>query len=123
MKGSTILVDKKYTYWLEEALKYSGGTHDLVDIFQGIAERKYQFWPAEKGCLVTEILQFPKKKVCHVFLGAGEMNQLKDMHESVIFWAKKLNCTELTISGRKGWVKALKSHGWKEAQTTIYKEI
>ena len=50
MKGSTILVDKKYTYWLEEALKYSGGTHDLVDIFQGIAEPKYKFWQAEKGC-------------------------------------------------------------------------
>ena len=113
----------KCGYWIEQALKHSGGTHDLVDIFQGIAERKYQLKKKKKGCLVTEILEYPKKKVCHVFLGAGEMNQLTDMHESVIAWAKQLKCTELTISGRKGWVRALKNHGWKEAQTTIYKEI
>ena len=76
----------------------------------------------EKGCIVTEVLQYPKK-VFHVFLGGGDMDQLTDMHSSVIAFAKQLGCKELTMSGRVGWSRALKKHGWEHAHTTLYKEI
>ena len=63
------------------------------------------------------------KKVFHVFLGGGDMDQLTDMHSSVIAFAKQLGCKELTMSGRVGWSRALKKHGWEHAHTTLYKEI
>jgi hypothetical protein len=113
----------KIRKWLTDALEYSHGTHDLSDIFKGIGDGQYQLWPSSKGCLVTEILQYPKKKVFHVFLGGGEMDQLMDMHEAVIGFAKELGCTELTMSGRAGWARQLKKWGWDHAHTTMKKEI
>ena len=49
--------------WIEDALEYSGGTHDFDDIVRGIYEQRMQLWPSEKGCIVTELVVYPKKKV------------------------------------------------------------
>jgi len=114
---------EKCREWIGEALEYAHGTHTVADIIEGIGERKYQLWPTRKACLVTEILEYPQKKVCHVFLGAGDLEQILDMHESVIAWARQLGCSELTVSGRAGWQRALKNHNWKHAHTTLFKEI
>lgn len=109
--------------WIEAALEYSGGTHTIEDIAHGVAAGRMQFWPAEHGCLVTEIVTFPKKRVLNVFLGGGEFEQLADMHGDVIAWAKTQGCTCATISGRKGWERAFKSRGWQYAFTTLTKEF
>ncbi len=53
--------------WIEDALAYSGGTHTYEDIVEGIHSLRYQFWAAERGCAVTEIIEYPRKKVFHVF--------------------------------------------------------
>ena len=82
-----------------------------------------QFWPAERGCLVTEIVMFPKKKVINVFLGGGELDQLADMHADVIAWAKTQGCTGATIVGRKGWERAFKQYGWTPVHVTLAKEF
>ena len=65
--------------WIEAALEYSGGTHDFEDVVQGITLGTMQLWPTPKGCIVTEIVIYPKKKVLNVFLGGGELEQIMDM--------------------------------------------
>ena len=82
-----------------------------------------QLWPSPKGCIVTEIVVFPQKKVINVFLGGGEMEQLADMHSDVIDWAKQQGCTGATISGRKGWERAFKKYGWKPVHVTLAKDF
>ena len=94
--------------WIESALEYSGGTHLYEDVVTAVVEGKMQLWPAEKSCLVTEITVFPRKKVLHVFLGGGNLEEIISMHDSVIEWAKDQGCESLTMTGRKGWSKALK---------------
>jgi len=109
--------------WIEAALEHSGGTHDFWDIVDGIYSGHMQLWVADKGCLVTEIVVYPKKKVLNVFLGGGEMDELSGMHEKVIRWAKDHGCSGATITGRKGWVRAFQKFGWKPLHTTIVKEF
>jgi len=109
--------------WIEAALEYSGGTHYFEDIVEGIVSGKMQFWPAERGCAVTEIIIFPRKKVFHIFLAGGEKNQIVDMDESAVQFAKAQGCTSMTIAGRRGWAKVLKAKQWTEAFTTLTKEI
>ena len=58
---------------IDQALEYANGTHTTDDIFRGIEKKQFQLWDAEKSCLITEILEYPQKKVwyyliCHQLL-------------------------------------------------------
>lgn len=109
--------------WIESALEYSGDTHDFADIAEGIAEGRMQLWPTPRGCLVTEIVVYPKKRILHIFLAGGEMDQLTDMHEDVIAWAREQGCSSMTLSGRFGWKKALQKFGWEPQLVVLEKEF
>ena len=98
--------------WIEAALEYGGGTH----IFEDIVD-------AKDSCLVTEITVYPRKKVLHVFLGGGDLNEILGMHESVVQWAISQGCESLTMTGRKGWVKALQNDGWKSQLVLLEKRF
>ena len=65
--------------WIEAALEYSGGTHDFIDVAEGLHKGTMQLWPAPKGCIVTEIVVYPKKKLLNVFLGGGELDQILEI--------------------------------------------
>lgn len=109
--------------WIEEALEYAGGTHLFEDIVAGIIEGKFQLWPASKSCLVTEISQYPRKRVLNIFLGGGDLDEIKSMQPDVIAWAKAQGCEDLTMTGRLGWTKALKGIGWESRLVTMSKRI
>ena len=109
--------------WIEAALEYSGGTHDFDDIVDGLRRGVLQLWPTPKGCIVTDIVVYPRKKVLNVFLGGGELEQILDMHEDVIAWAKAQGCLALSMSGRFGWKKPLELHGWKQQHASYVKEF
>lgn len=109
--------------WIESALEYSGGTHTFDDIVAGVYSGHMQFWPAENGCAITEVITFPRRKVLHVFLAAGEMNQIVDMDESAEQFARANGCNAMTIAGRRGWKKVLAEKGYKESYTALIKEL
>tara|TARA_A100000171_G_C2101690_1_gene130063 strand:+ start:201 stop:572 length:372 start_codon:yes stop_codon:yes gene_type:complete len=109
--------------WIEGALEYSGGTHTFKDIVDGILSQQYQFWPAERGCAITEIVVFPQKKVLHIFLAGGEMDQIVDMDDSAVYFAKSQGCDSVTIAGRRGWKRVLSEKGYSEYFTTLAKDI
>jgi len=109
--------------WLQAALDRSGGTHTLDDVRTAIATGLMQFWPAPRGCAVTEIITYPQKRVLHIFLAGGEMDQIVDMDESAAEFARQNGCTGMTIAGRKGWQKVLKDKGYEPAFTVLSKDI
>ena len=109
--------------WLESALVHSGGTHTFFDIKAGVHALRYQFWPAERGCAVTEIVDYPRSRVLHVFLAAGELDQIVDMESSAAEFARQHGCQGMTLAGRRGWKKVLNEHGWSEAFTVLSKEL
>jgi hypothetical protein len=99
--------------WIKDALKYSNGTHEFEDIVLGIAEGRMQLWAAPRGCIVTEIVIYPRKKLLNLFLAGGKLDQLIDMNDDITAWAKSHDCVGGTITGRLGWKKALAPLGWK----------
>lgn len=109
--------------WIEAALAYSGKTHVYEDIVEGCKSGKMQLWPADKGCLVTEIIPYPRRKVLNIFLGGGELEQIMDMHEDVIAWAKSQGCNALTMHGRRGWKKPLDKYDWQPLHVSYIKEF
>ena len=109
--------------WIEDALSYGGGTHTFEDVIEGVMSGHMQLWSGETACAVTEIIVFPKKKVLHVFLAGGSMDEIIAMNESAMIWGKAQGCKDMTISGRKGWERVLKNHGYKPVFTTLSLEI
>jgi hypothetical protein len=108
--------------WIEDALKYCNGTHLFEDVVQSIAESRMQLWAAPKGCMVTEIVVYPRKKVLNIFLAGGELDQLIDMNDDMLEWAKMQGCTGGTMTGRVGWKKVLEPMGWKLMHSHYVKE-
>lgn len=109
--------------WIEDALEHCDGTHKFDDVAESISKGSMQLWSSPKGCIVTEIVVYPRKTVLHVFLGGGELEQILDMDKDVKEWATKQGCTASTMSGRSGWKKPLAGLGWKPTQTSYIKEF
>lgn len=109
--------------WIEDALEYSGGTHLFDDIAESVKIGTMQLWPNERGCAVTEIVKYPRKKVLHVFLAGGELSQITDMFEAAKTFGRMQGCEALTLAGRRGWVRALSNLGFKEKFTAVGVEI
>ena len=108
--------------WIEDALEYCNGTHSYEDVVQSISEGRMQLWPAPSGCMVTEIVIYPRKKVLNIFLAGGELDQLLDMNSDMNAWAKQQGCTGGTLTGRVGWKKVLEPMGWKLIHSHYVKE-
>lgn len=112
-----------YRELIESALAYSGGTHTFEDVQEMVATGRAQLWPAPRGVAITEIVEYPRKRVLHIFLAAGEMDQLLDMIESAERWGRTQGCTSLTMSGRMGWQRVLDKHGFKPLLVTMEREM
>jgi hypothetical protein len=109
--------------WIEKALKRSGETSNIESVFNGIIKGESQLWSSENACLVTQILNYPTKKVLFLFIAAGKLEEILSFTDSVTDWAKKQGCVEAEFNGRLGWIPALKKHNWKTRTVTMVKEI
>lgn len=98
--------------FIEPALVYSGGTHEWEDIVEGVHKAHMQLWANKDAAAITEIIQYPRKKVLNVFLAGGEMGQLIEMLESAKAWGNAQGCDTITMSGRRGWLRVLGKQGW-----------
>jgi hypothetical protein len=102
---------------------YSGGTHEFIDIVNGVLSGTMQLWAGERGCAVTEITVYPRKKILHVFLAGGDMEQILDFQESAAEFARINKCDSMTIAGRRGWTRVLDKHDWEESFCVMSKEL
>lgn len=92
---------------IEPALNYSGNAFSWHDVLDRVASGKAKIWNNGDAAGVTEVLNFPQKRVCNVWLAGGRMESLLSMLDDVLVWAKENNCSEVTVQGRKGWQRIL----------------
>ena len=104
---------------IEAALAHGGATHTFDDVASMILSGRLQIWHGPRGCAVTEIIEYPRKKVIHCFLAGGDMDQILEMIDSAIAWGKTQGCESLTLSGRMGWQRVLDKHGFKPVLVTM----
>jgi hypothetical protein len=110
--------------WIAAALEYSGGTHTLDDIAEGVARGLFQFWPGRTSVIITEIITYPRLRACHYFLVGGTLEELALMRPEIEAWAKQLGCSRMTTAGRRGWLRTfLKDEGYTERWVTQVKDI
>lgn len=97
-------------------------THTLEDIKAAIDAKIAQLWAGRDSVIVTELIGFPRKRVCRIWLAAGDMDELTgEMLPDVEDWAKAEGCATVEIIGRKGWTRVLK--GYREPVAVLEKEL
>jgi len=112
---------ERLAHHIEAALAYSGDTHSLLHVVDAIKDGSAQFFPLENSVIVTEIVDYPKRAVCRIWLAGGEMDELIEAEKSIVEWARSHGCDGMEIIGRKGWERQLKDY--KPASTVLIKEI
>lgn len=96
--------------YIQAALKYAHDSHKLADVRQSIEQGTAQFFPLEKSAIVTEIVDYPNRAVCRIWLAGGDMDELVEGEKMITEWAKSHGCDGIEIIGRKGWQKILKDY-------------
>jgi hypothetical protein len=109
--------------WIEAAIKRSGDLNTWDEVCVGIRSGKMQLWPAERGCIITEIVVYHNTNALHVFLAGGELDEILQMTENVKEWAKLQGCSFASFDGRLGWQKPLEKIGWKPHSITMHLEF
>lgn len=100
------------------ALEYSGGTHTVGDIVDGVMAGDYKVLENDTATLVIEQQLYPRLARINIFLAAGDLSGVIELGQQVIDYAKEIGC-EVSLYGRKGWTRVLKSHGFQEAHTVM----
>lgn len=99
---------KKSEQFLEPALKYDD-THNLQDIADAIDNCSMQLWPSKNAALVTQIQNYPRCRVLHVYLAGGKMKELIDLIPHIEEFAQHMGCHKITLTGRRGWQRIFKN--------------
>ena len=89
------------------------------DILKGLINNSFQLfisWNDKVECaVVTEVAQYPQKKICRYFLAGGNNmeNWLEPIQQEIEKFAKHNNCDSVEVAGRKGWARKLKGYEQK----------
>lgn len=104
---------------LQATLNYDGrGYYEVPDLYDAIKRRDMQLWTAWDDDLrffvITEIVNYPRKKVCKITWGGGRIYKGIHRHiDEIKLWATCNGCHSIQVVGRKGWNKVYAKNGFK----------
>ncbi len=94
-----------YRAHLEAALAYAAHSHTFEDVVALVASGAAQAWPGPASIIVTEIVEYPRYRVLHFFLGAGSLQELRAMVPLILQWGNAQGCARARVVGRRGWAR------------------
>jgi len=107
-----------------KAIVYDDFSYDGRNLLDGILKKDMQLWISWKdkveSAVLTQIIEYPKFKVCRWFLAGGSKLHLwlDEMTKQVEEWSKQNNCKRIELVGRRGWIKKLKDYEAKHIVMT-----
>ncbi len=111
-----VLVDHLVARLLAKAVERSRGKQDGDDIAAAIETGRMQLWllaaPGQIAAIaLTEISEYPRKKVCRVIACVGEGRERWQHHLAGIEdWAKEIGCDGMELVARKGWARVMSDY-------------
>jgi len=112
---------ERCTPYIEAALDYANNSHNIGDVRRAIEIGNAQFFPLENSAIVTEIVDYPKKSVCRIWLAGGDLDELIHAEKHIARWAKQIGCHGMEIIGRKGWQRKLSDY--RDTSVVLVKEL
>lgn len=108
---------------IKRALDYQA-THSIEDVERMIEDEEARLWLGEKSAAVTEIIQFPRMKVLHLWLCGGDLREITEvMLPQAEAYARVIGCTRMTTGGRIGWDRVMNKHGFTPIASVCAKDL
>lgn len=115
---------KRCEQYIEAALEHAHGTFTINSVFEDLINGHAILWPGENSAIVTQTIDYPSKKILHLFLAGGNLLDLQGLYKEVEVYAKSIGCQGITLTGRPGWAKSfLIDEDFKVREVQMYKEI
>lgn len=110
---------------IEAALRHAGGTHTFDDVRDQVQAGRLKFWAGPQSVVITEIIQYPRKRILNFFLAGGNMAELQAMYPHLIEWGRAQGCSGAVITGRRGWARSFltRNEGWNETLVVLEREL
>ena len=112
---------ERHAHHIENALEHANHSHSILDVWDAIKSGKAQFFSMENSAIVTEIVDYPQKSVCRIWLAGGDMDELLEAEKHIAALAKSHGCTGMEIIGRKGWERVLTDY--KPTAVVLVKDL
>jgi len=93
---------------LQPALEYDN-THNMQDVADCIDSCTMQLWPSDNSAVITQVQNFPRMKVLHIFLAGGNLEELEILAHHIQKFAEDMGCQKITLTGRRGWSRTFVS--------------
>ena len=103
-------------FYLRKSLERGRGKETIGNIHADLRQAKAQLWIlADKrdivGIAMTEIITYPRKKVCRVIAAVGEERHRWQHHlAGVEDWARQIGCEGMELMARPGWARVFKDY-------------
>lgn len=93
----------------------------------GVERGDFHLWLHPHGCAVSEFIASPRHKVMHVWIAGGDLGKglavIDDLLPEMEAFGRANGCETGGGTGRKGWLRYLKRHGYSPADPAVTKEL
>lgn len=104
---------------IKEALARSFDVDTFQDLGHAISRGEVQVWGGEDAVIITQLFDNPRPHI-HGWVATGKLPAVLELAEDILAWAAMNGIHEATINGRKGWLRVLKTRGWKPLTYTMH---
>lgn len=109
---------------LEKAIEYIEHEMTLMDMLVAIQREVFQLWLGYQeeqvvSVMVTELVQYPKKKVCRIVALAGSTRQFASTFEVIKSWAAANGAVELEAFCRPAITRLARCYGFFKKRDQI----
>jgi len=114
---------------LSEAVKSNNGRYTITDLRRNLLSQDMQLWIIRAGealeaVAVTEIVNYPSRKVVRVNIGTGSnFREWIPLLSEIEEWGKENGCDGLESIARKGWAKVWGKQGYNQTHVFLEKDF
>lgn len=109
---------------IEAAVAQSHEPYAVDEVLREIDEGRSVPFIGERSILIANLQAHHDVITAHGWLGGGDMAELVTrIRPASERWAKAEGAAYATIDGRRGWVRALRDHGYDEVSVTMRKAL
>jgi hypothetical protein len=115
--------------WIDAAAEKSRGKMVGGDVYDMLLEGRMQLHLAldrekVRAVCVTEIIEYPRLKVCQILIVTGEgMESWWEMIVGIERWARAKGCQAMKSDTRPGWERFLKEKGYVKTHVVLEKDL